>query len=109
MPAALTTRSKPSAWRVAFDPAQADFSRINPPPPQLFIGDVEHKTYVKLDEEGTEAAAATSVGMVAMNIAVPQKPPFEMVVDHPFFCAIAELQSGVLLFAGAGHQSRPPP
>ncbi len=96
----LNDALKSMGMAVAFDAAAADFSRINPPPPRLFIGDVEHKTYVKLDEEGTEAAAATSVGMVAMNIAVPQKPPFEMVVDHPFFCAIAERQTGVLMFAG---------
>jgi len=77
----------------------ADFSRIHPPPPPLLINDVEHKTYVKVDEEGTEAAAATSVGIVAMAVAVGP-PPFEMVVDHPFFCAIAERQSGALLFGG---------
>lgn len=97
----LNDALKAIGMAMAFDPAQADFSRINTPPPRLFIGDVEHKTYVKLDEEGTEAAAATSVGMLTMSIAMPQKRPFEMVVDHPFFCAIAELQSGVLLFAGA--------
>ncbi len=96
----LNDALKSLGMEAAFDPARADFSRIHPPPPELFIGDVEHKTYVKVDEEGTEAAAATSVGMVGMNIAVPQAPPFEMIVDHPFFCAIAERQSGVLLFAG---------
>jgi len=77
----------------------ADFSRIHPPPPPLRIDDVEHKTYVKVDEEGTEAAAATSVGIAALAV-MSQPPPFQMVVDHPFFCAIAEKQSGVLLFAG---------
>ncbi len=96
----LNDALKSLGMEAAFDPARADFSRIHPPPPELFIGDVEHKTYVKVDEEGTEAAAATSVGMVAMNISVPQAPPFVMVVDHPFFCAITELQSGALLFAG---------
>jgi len=77
----------------------ADFSGIHPPPPPLLINDVEHKTYVKVDEEGTEAAAATSIGIVAMAVVV-SPPPFEMVVDHPFFCAIAERQSGALLFSG---------
>lgn len=96
----LNEALKSIGMKAAFDPEQADFSRINPPPPRLFIGDVEHKTYVKVDEEGTEAAAATSISMLAMSVAIPQKPPFEMVVDHPFFCAIAELQSGALLFAG---------
>ena len=96
----LNDALKSIGMAVAFDPTRADFSRIHPPPPELFIGDVEHKTYVKVDEEGTEAAAATSVAMMAMNVTAPSPPPFVMVVDHPFFCAIAERQSGALLFAG---------
>jgi len=76
----------------------ADFSRIHPPPPRLRIDDVEHKTYVKVDEEGTEAAAATSIGVVATFVRAT--PPFEMIADHPFFCAIVEKQSGAMLFAG---------
>jgi serpin B len=82
---------------VAFGP-EADFSRIYPPPGWLRINDVEHKTYVKVDEEGTEAAAATSVGIVARLVRIT--PPFEMIVDHPFFCAIVEQHSGAMLFAG---------
>jgi serpin B len=83
---------------IAFN-EKADFSRIHPPPPPLLISEVEHKTYVKVDEEGTEAAAATSVSVIAMSV-VASPPPFEMVVDHPFFCAIAEQQSGAFLFGG---------
>jgi serine protease inhibitor len=82
---------------VAFGP-EADFSRIHPPPPWLRIDDVEHKTYVKVDEEGTEAAAATSVSVGARF--APATPPFEMIADHPFICAIVEQQSGAMLFAG---------
>jgi serine protease inhibitor len=89
---------KSMGMEIAFQ-HDADFSRIHPPPPLLQISEVEHKTYVKVDEEGTEAAAATSVGIVAMAI-VASPPPFEMVVDHPFFCAIAERESRALLFAG---------
>jgi serine protease inhibitor len=82
---------------LAFGP-DADFSRICPPPQQLRISDVEHKTYVKVDEEGTEAAAATSVGIVPKLVRAIQ--PFEMVADHPFFCAIVEKRSGAMLFVG---------
>jgi serine protease inhibitor len=82
---------------VAFGP-EADFSRISPPPRWLRINDVEHKTYVKVDEEGTEAAAATSVGIVAKSATAT--PPFELIADRPFFCAIVEEQSGAMLFAG---------
>jgi serpin B len=55
---------------------------------------------VKVDEEGTEAAAATSIGMVLATAVGVSKPAFEMVVDHPFFFAITEQQSGAMLFAG---------
>lgn len=79
---------------------KANFSRIHAAPPPLFISDVEHKTYVKVDEEGTEAAAATSVGIALSMVSGGEPAPFEMIVDHPFFCAITEQQSGALLFAG---------
>jgi serine protease inhibitor len=82
---------------LAFGP-EADFSRIHPPPGSLRINDVEHKTYVKVDEEGTEAAAATSIGIGARFVG--RTPPFEMIADHPFFCGIVEKQSGAMLFAG---------
>src|SRR5208337_600251 len=95
----LNDALKAMGMATAFDPDQADFSRIHPAPPQLFINDVEHKTYVKVDEKGTEAAAATSVGIAATAVRI-SPPPFEMIVDHPFFCAIVEQQSGALLFAG---------
>lgn len=78
----------------------ADFSRIHPPPPPLKISDVEHRTYIKVDETGTEAAAATSVTIVATLAVMRVPPPFEMVVDHPFFFAVTERQSGAMLFAG---------
>jgi serine protease inhibitor len=85
---------------IAFDPDKADFSQIHAPPPSLFISDAEHKTYINVDEEGTEAAAATSIGISATMARSDTPPPFQMIVDHPFFCAIAESQSGALLFAG---------
>jgi len=82
---------------VAFEPGAADFSGIEPSR-QLDIADVEHKTYVKVDEQGTEAAAATAV--VAVLSAGHWPPPFAMIVDHPFLFAIAEQQSGAILFVG---------
>jgi serine protease inhibitor len=96
----LNPALKAMGMATAFDPNHADFSRIHTPPPTLFISDVEHKTYVKVDEEGTEAAAATSVTMSATSAMMQEPPPFEMIVDHPFFFAIAEQQSGAILFAG---------
>jgi serpin B len=86
--------------KLAFDGSEADFSRIPLSPTRgsaLYISDVEHKTWVRVDEEGTEAAAATSMRFALSNAL--GSPPM-MTVDHPFFFAITEQQSGALLFAG---------
>lgn len=49
----------------AFDPNKADFSLMAPEPPNLFIGKVEHKTFLEMNEQGTTAAAATAIEMEA--------------------------------------------
>ena len=85
---------------IAFEDGKADFSLIHQPPPNLYVTDVEHKTYLKVDEEGTEAAAGTAVGMSSDFVRANPPPPFEMVVDHPFFFAIGEQQTQAILFAG---------
>jgi serpin B len=61
----------------------------------LVIGQVIHKTFLEVDEEGTEAAAATAV---VMRKSLAQ--PFCMVVDRPFLCAIRDRETGALLFIG---------
>ncbi|WP_096626181.1 serpin family protein [Calothrix sp. NIES-3974] len=66
----------------------------------LSISEVKHKTFVEVNEEGTEAAAVTSVGIVRLS-AVQEEPPFEMVVDRPFFTAIRDNQTGSILFMGS--------
>jgi serpin B len=55
---------------------------------------------VEVNEEGTEAAAATSVGMVATSYR-PSSEPFRMIVDRPFFSAIRDNQTGSILFMGS--------
>ena len=64
------------------------------------IDQVKHKTFVEVNEEGTEAAAATSVGVMLTSAQMPTEP-FQMVVDRPFFCAIRDNQTGTLLFMGS--------
>lgn len=83
----------------AFAPGRADFSRMITPPPGAFISEVKHKAFVEVNEEGTEAAAATSVQM-ELTMAMPAEP-FNMAVDHPFLCVIRDNQSGEVLFMGA--------
>jgi serpin B len=72
----------------------------------FFINAVEQSTYFKVDEEGAEAAAVTSVGVHATAMRRPP-PPFHMIVDRPFLCAIEEERSGALLFLGAIYDPAP--
>jgi serine protease inhibitor len=64
------------------------------------ISQVKHKTFVEVNEEGTEAAAATSVGIVTTSLR-DEPEPFRMIVDRPFFCAIRDNQTGNVLFMGS--------
>lgn len=78
-----------------FDEWNADFNGIADVSPQnLYISEVKHKTFVRVDEEGTEAAAVTSVG-----VGVTSMPP-AVIVDRPFVFIIYERESGTNLFMG---------
>lgn len=82
----------------AFSAENADFSGITGPP-GLFIAAVLHKAFIEVNEEGTEAAAATAVVML------PRGPPPTMTIpefraDHPFLFFIREIQTNALLFMG---------
>lgn len=73
----------------------ADFSGITGEP-NLKIDEVIHKSFIKVDEEGTEAAAVTSVGMEVTSI--PENVLFH--VNRPFIFAIREKTTGTVLFLG---------
>jgi serpin B len=77
----------------------ADFSGISDE--RLLISWVKQKTFVEVNEEGTEAAAVSGVGISAMSVQVRPEPPFSMVVDRPFYAAIRENGTGTILFHGA--------
>ena len=82
----------------AFDPARADFSGIAP---QLYIGTAIQKANVTVDEEGTEAAAATYVAMRCTAIPPGNRPPPRpFVADRPFLFIIRETHTGLILFLG---------
>jgi len=95
----LNNTLKALGMETAFDSQRANFNEMcaKSSGPNLFIGEVKHKTFVEVNEEGTEAAAVTSGGMHLTSFA----PPFTMTVDRPFFCAIRDNQTGTLLFMGA--------
>jgi serpin B len=75
----------------------ADFSKINSTD-KLFISKVLHKSFVEVNEEGTEAAAVTSVEISLT--AFPGPEPLQFFVDHPFLFAIREKNTGTILFIG---------
>jgi serpin B len=107
----LADHLKSLGMKTAFDepPGSADFSRMAPRSPQeyLFISEVFHKTFLALDEKGTEAAAATAVAMAAGAAAPLKKPePVEFRVDHPFLFAIQHRESGMCLFLGRVNDPR---
>lgn len=81
---------------VAFSETLANFSKINSNY-QLYITTVKHKTFIDVNEEGTEAAAATSVG-IGITSAGPGGPEFH--ITRPFLFYITEEDTGAILFAG---------
>ena len=92
----LNETLKALGMRAAFDPFSADLSKMTPL--HAYISFVKQKTFVKVDEVGTEAAAATATG-----VGVVSAPP-SIQVNRPFLVAIRERLSGTILFIGAiGH------
>jgi len=84
----------------AFSPSQADFSGMTGNNKDLFIGEGFHKAFVEVNEKGTEATAATGIGMLA---GMPQKRPAPSLVfraDHPFLFLIRHKPSNCILFFG---------
>ena len=65
----------------------------------LYLGDVLHKTVLRVNERGTEAAAVTAV-MVAMGAALPPADMVELIFNRPFVCGIVDLETGAPLFLG---------
>jgi serpin B len=96
---------KSLGMRSAFDlpPGSANFDRMAPrrPDDYLYISEVFHKTFLELDENGTEAAAATAVVVVLKaEVHVAPKEPIEVKIDRPFLFAIQHRASGACLFFG---------
>jgi serine protease inhibitor len=83
---------------VAFNMDAANFSGIASlePPYNLYIGFVDHKAFVEINEKGTEAAAGTVVGM-ELSAIMPQQ---SFIVDRPFVFVIRDDRSGSILFMG---------
>jgi serpin B len=101
---ALGEKLQALGMKTVFDqpPGSANFDRIAPRKPNdyLYLSQVFHKTFIAVDEKGTEAAAATAVVMMARSAMVKRSPPIEVKVDRPFIYAIQHVPSGTCLFLG---------
>jgi serpin B len=102
---ALAEKFEALGMKTAFDKPQgsANFDKMAPRTPRdyLYISQIFHKTFIAVDEKGTEAAAATAVAMMAGTaLRSPPPPPIEVKVDRPFVYAIQHVPSGVCLFLG---------
>jgi serpin B len=84
--------------KLAFERGKADFSGMTGEP-GLWIGSAIHKAFIDVNEEGTEAAAATGISMRA-GAAMREPPPTVFRADHPFLFLIRENTSGNILFMG---------
>ncbi len=93
----LNDALKALGMTVAFDPDQADFTKIHKEG-GLYISRVKHKTFVEVNEEGTVAAGVTSVGM-ELSADLPSNY-FEFLADRPFIFLIRENLSATILFIG---------
>jgi serpin B len=96
----LNQALKNLGMEIAFDGDKADFSGIvtEDSGKNVFISEVKHKTFLQVDEAGTEAAAVTSVGMTATSI---PEYDFELNFNRPFFYAIQDSKTGAILFMGS--------
>ena len=84
---------------LAFDDQRAQFGGMAELDVPIYIGRVIHKTKVKVDEKGTEAAAATVVEM-GVGAAAPAVEPLRIICDRPYLFAIVDEKSGAMLFLG---------
>jgi len=84
--------------RDAFDRTKADFSGMTTKEP-LCISEVLHEAFIKVDEEGTEAAAATAVVM-ELAAALPPEDLVRLIIDRPFIFSLHDRKTGVILFLG---------
>ncbi len=83
----------------AFDDHKADLTGMHSGQEKLFVSAVVHKAFVDVNEEGTEAAAATAVVIKWTSARVPAEPKVFR-ADRPFLFAIRHLPTGAVLFLG---------
>jgi serpin B len=96
---------KAMGMQIAFG-AKADFGKMTesedePEDERLYISRVRHKAFVEINEEGTEAAAATAVIMAKCESIAPTTERFTFVADHPYLFLIQDKNTDAILFMGS--------
>lgn len=100
----LVAHLKEMGMQAPFLPGQADFSGMDGTK-FLYISLVLHKAFIGVDEQGTEAAASTAVGMYRATMSAPKPVIFR--ADHPFLFLIRDNTAGCILFMGKMMQPTP--
>ncbi|MDN4601186.1 serpin family protein [Paenibacillus sp. F6_3S_P_1C] len=92
---------------MAFDPYAANFTEMISPGPNLqaYIGQIQHRAVMEVNEQGTVAAAATMVGMEAGS--APPTDPVKMNVNRPFMIAVVDESTDAWVFAGSIYNPDP--
>ncbi|WP_179283119.1 MULTISPECIES: serpin family protein [Paenibacillus] len=92
---------------MAFDPYAANFTEMISPGPNLqaYIGQIQHRAVMEVNEQGTVAAAATMVGMEAGS--APPTDPVKMNVNRPFMVAVVDEATDAWVFAGSIYNPDP--
>jgi serpin B len=92
---------------MAFDPYAANFTKMISPGPNLqaYIGQIQHRAVMEVNEQGTVAAAATMVGMEAGS--APPTDPVKMNVNRPFMVAVVDEATDAWVFAGSIYNPEP--
>ena len=91
----LVDKLKTLGMTDAFEASNSDFSGISDQS-DLYISEVKHKSFIKVDEEGTEATAVTGVTFGVTSVG----PEAIFNIDHPFVFAIREKDTNAILFLG---------
>lgn len=90
--------------KAAFDAHQADFSKMAEATERIYISEVKQKTYIDVHEEGTEAAATTSVEVRLTSAPLEGEVPFYMEINRPFLFVIQDEENKQILFIGTMQQ-----
>ncbi len=103
----LVTPLQSMGLQQAFDPTAANFSGVSDAN-NLYISDAKQKVVIRVNEKGTEAAAATVVEFEVTAAPYQEEPPLYLTFDKPYLYAVVDLSSGLPLFLGE-MDSPPPP